>query len=92
MSTRPDPWESGAVEMATRNGIIQGSVGLAQARPLTKPPAMRKQLPAGLGAVTVRPTYRTAHSGVGLRRLLIALLSLTYRTRSCDVRSSWATA
>ena len=49
------------MEIATRNGIFPGSVGLAQAHPLTKTPAMRKQFPAGLGAVAVHPT----HSGVG---------------------------
>ena len=67
MSTRHDPWGSGAmdtVEIATRNFILSGSVGLAQARPLTKPPAARKQPSAGLGPVTVHPT----HSGVGPRR------------------------
>ena len=42
--------------MATRNGVIPGSAGLAQAHPLTKPPAMRKQPAAGLGPVTVHPT------------------------------------
>ena len=60
MSTRLDPWEPGAVEIATRNGMIPGSVGLAQAHPLTKPPAMRKLPSAELGPVTVHPT----HSGV----------------------------
>ena len=54
MSTRPEPWGSGAVEIvervktvetATRNGIVPGSVGLAQGHPLliTKPPALRQQ-------------------------------------------------
>ena len=53
--------------MATRNGIIPGSVRLAQAHPLTTSlPAMRKQPDAGLGPVTVRPT--STHSGVGPRR------------------------
>ena len=51
------------MEIATRNGIIPGSVGLAQAHPLTIPPAMREQPPAGLGPVVVHPT----HSGVGPR-------------------------
>ena len=48
---------------ATRNAIIQGRVGLAQAHPPTKPPAMRKQPSVGLGPATVHPT----HSGVGPR-------------------------
>ena len=64
MSTRPEPSGSGAVEIveiATRNFILSGSVGLAQARPLTKHPAATKQPSAGLGPVTVHPT----HSGVG---------------------------
>ena len=49
------------MEIATQNGIIPGSVGLAQAQPLTKPQAMREQPNAGLGPVAVHPT----HSGVG---------------------------
>ena len=44
MSTRPDPWGLGAVEIATRNGIIPGSVGLTQAHPQIKPPAMKNSL------------------------------------------------
>ena len=48
MSTRPDPWGSGAVEIAARDGIIPGSVGLAQAHPPTKPLAMMKSLPPDL--------------------------------------------
>ena len=55
MSTQPDPWGSGAVEIATRNAI--SSVGLAQAHPLTKPSAMRKHPSAGLGPVTTYPIY-----------------------------------
>ena len=55
MSTRRDPWGSGAVEIATRNGIIPGSVGPAQAHPLTKSPDRRKQPSAGLG-VQLRST------------------------------------
>ena len=40
MLTRPDPSGSGAVEIATRNGIIPGSMGLAQTHPTpTKSPA-----------------------------------------------------
>ena len=65
MSTRPDPRGSGAVEIVTRDDIISGSVGLAQAHPLTKCPAMGKQPSAGLGPVTVHP----AHSGGRLRRI-----------------------
>ena len=61
MSTRPEPRGSSGVEIATRNAIIPGSVGLAQARPLTKNPAMREQPSAGLGTVVVHPT----HSGDG---------------------------
>ena len=62
MSTRPDSLGSGAVRTATRNGIIPGSVGLAQNYPLTtKTPITRKQPHAGLGPVMVHPT----HSGVG---------------------------
>ena len=59
MSTRPDLWvpQVGVVEIVTRNDIIPGSVGLAQAHPLTKPPVMRKQPSAGLGPVTVHPTH-----------------------------------
>ena len=57
MSTRLAPWGSGAVEVATQNVIFPGSVGLAQAHPLTRPPAMRKQLSAGLGPVTAHPTH-----------------------------------
>ena len=63
MSTRLDPWGSGVVEMATRAVTPPGSVGLAQAHPLTDPSTMRKQPSAGLGPVTVHPT----HSGVGPR-------------------------
>ena len=48
------------VEIATRNGIIPGSVGRAQAHPLMKPLAMRKKPSAGLGPVTVH----SVHSGV----------------------------
>ena len=51
------------MEIATRNVIFPGSVGLAQAHPLTKPPAMREQPDAGLGPVAVHPT----DSGVGSR-------------------------
>ena len=43
------------MEVAPGNGIFQGSVGLGQAHPLTKPPATRKQPSAGLGLVAVRP-------------------------------------
>ena len=67
MPTRPDPRGSGAVEIATRNAIIPGSRGLAQAHPLTKAPAMREQPSAGLGPVAVHPI----HLGVGPRRLHI---------------------
>ena len=45
MSTRLDRWGSDAVEIATRKVMPPGSVGLAQAHPLTKPPAMRNSLP-----------------------------------------------
>ena len=55
-STRLDPWGSGVVEITTRNVILPGSVRLAQAHPLTTPPAMRKQPSAGLGPVTVHRT------------------------------------
>ena len=64
MSTRPDPWGSGAVEIAeiaTQNVVIPDSVGLAQPRPLTKPPAMVRQPSARLGLGSVQPT----HAGVG---------------------------
>ena len=61
MSTRPVPWGSGSVEIAIRNGIFPGSVGLAQAHPLTKLLAMGDGLPP----VLVHPI----HSGVGLRAL-----------------------
>ena len=67
MPTRLDPWGSGAVEIAAGTLMIvipPASVGFAQAHPLIKPPAMRKQPFAGLGPVTVQPT----HSGVGPRR------------------------
>ena len=60
MSTRLAPWGSGAVEVATQNVFLPGSVELAQAHPLARPPAMRKQLSAGLGPATAHPT----HSGV----------------------------
>ena len=63
ISTPPDPWGSGAVEIATRKVIPTGSVGLAQAHPLTKLPPMRKQPSAGLGPVTAHPVQ----SGVGPR-------------------------
>ena len=63
MSTRPEPLRSGAVEIAVGNVVIPGSVGLAQAHPVTKTPAMRKQPSAGLGPVMVHPT----HSSVGPR-------------------------
>ena len=62
MSTRLDPWISGEVEIATREVIPPGYMGLAQAHPLIKPPATRKQPSAGLGPVAVHPT----HSGVAL--------------------------
>ena len=52
MTTRLDPWGTGVMEMATRSVIPPGSVGVAQAHPLTKPPAVRKQPDAGLGPVT----------------------------------------
>ena len=68
MPIRPDPWGSGAVEIATRDGIILGSVGLAQAHSLAKHPAMRKQSSAGLGPVTVYST----HLGVGSSLSLLA--------------------
>ena len=55
MSTRLGPWGSGAVEIATRKVIPSGSVGLAQVRPLTRAPAMRRQPSAELGAATVHP-------------------------------------
>ena len=42
VSTRPDAWGSGAVEIATRNVFITGSVRVAKGH-LTTPPAMRKQ-------------------------------------------------
>ena len=61
MSTRLDPWGSGAVEIATRKVIPPGSMGLVQARPLATPPAIRKQPFIRLGPVTVHPSY----SGVG---------------------------
>ena len=48
MSTRPVPSGSGLVEIATRKVIFPGSVGLAQAHPLTKPPAMGDGLPPDL--------------------------------------------
>ena len=51
--------------MTTRIVFITGSVGLAQAHPLSKTPAMRKQPSAGLDPVTVHPP----HSGVGPRTL-----------------------
>ena len=57
------------MEIATRNGIIPGSVGLAQAHPLTKTPAMREQPSAGLCPVAVHPT----NSGVGPREWSLEL-------------------
>ena len=49
MSTRPVPRGSVSVEIrATRNVIFPGSVGLAQAHPLTKPLAMGDGLPPDL--------------------------------------------
>ena len=63
MLFRLDPWGSGAVEIATRNAILADSVGVAQAHPLTRPLAMRKQPNARLGPVTAYPT----RSGVGPR-------------------------
>ena len=62
------------MEIATRNVIAPGSVGLAPAHPLTKPPAMRKQPDAGLGPVTVHPTN---HSLV-LVHTVVAVNSLCY--------------
>ena len=67
MSTRLDPWGSGAVAIATRNVIFACSVGLVQAHPLTNPLALRKQPSAGLGPVKVHPSY----SGVGPRTIYI---------------------
>ena len=63
MSTRLDPWGSGAVEIATQNVILPGSVGLAQAHPPTKTPTTINQPSAGLGPVTFHPS----HSGVDPR-------------------------
>ena len=56
MPTRFVPWTSGAVEIATRKVTPLGSVGLAPAHPLTKPPTVRKQPDAGLGPVTLHPS------------------------------------
>ena len=69
------------MEIATRNVIVPGSVGLAQAHPLTKPPAMREQPSAGLGPLGVHPT----HLGVGpssvrgtCQKTTIAMFSSVY--------------
>ena len=48
MSTRPVPWGSGAVEIATPPVVISGSVGLAQAHPLTKTRQGENSLPPDL--------------------------------------------
>ena len=55
-TTRFVPWASGAVEIAIRKVTSPGSVGLAPANSLTKPPALRKQPDAGLGPVTLHPS------------------------------------
>ena len=52
MSTRLDPWGSGAVEIATRKFIPPTSVGFARAHQTNKTLVMRKQPPAGIGPVT----------------------------------------
>ena len=66
VSTRLDPWASGAVEIATRKAILPCSVGLAQARPPRKPPATRKQPPAGLDPVKIYPAgYPFGHWSSG---------------------------
>ena len=57
VSTQLDPWASGAVEIATRNVIAPGSVGLAQAHLLTKPPGMRKRNSLRRGPGMVGPPY-----------------------------------
>ena len=41
MSTKPEPWESGMVEMVARIVALPGSVGLAQAHPPTKTAFLR---------------------------------------------------
>ena len=42
ISNRLEPWGSGTIKGATRNVVIPGSLGLAQAHALTKPPAVRE--------------------------------------------------
>ena len=63
MSTRPGSWGSGAAEMATPIVALPGSVGFAQAHPLTAPSAIITHPSAGHGPDTVPFT----HSGVGHR-------------------------
>ena len=75
MSARLGPWGSDTVEITTRKIIPPGSTGLAQAHPLTKPPAMRKLPSAGLGTVTVHPM----RSGVGLSLIFRKKMSTTSR-------------
>ena len=45
------------MEIATRNGVIPGRMGLAQAHPLAKPPAMGEQPSNGLGPVSYGLPY-----------------------------------
>ena len=59
MTTRLDPSGSSEAETAARNVIPPGSAALAQAHPLTNPPAMRKQPGAGVDPVTVHPLTRS---------------------------------
>ena len=55
---------------STRKVTPPGGVGLAQAHPSTKPPAMTKQPSAGLGPLPVHST----HSVVGPRIIVFNLL------------------
>ena len=62
--------------------------GLAQAHPLTKPSATRKQPSAGLGPATVHST----HSGVGPRILLYSINSRNSLFRDPGIATSKASS
>ena len=74
------PLRAVPVEIATRNVIFPGSVGLAQAHPLTKPLAMGDGVPPDLVQIL---------STLPIRALVLAIVKWNFIIELCPNTGSW---